>query len=229
MGSKGDFVDTVPSGSVITSTEELRALVGGPVPRAADKVRRVLDECDREWLAQSPFCMVATSGADGCCDVSPKGDPPGFTLVLDDTTIAIPERPGKRRVDGVHNVLANPHIGLLYMIPGQGDTLRINGSAHLVSDAPYLEQMLVAGHRPRVVVVVQVEEIFFHCSKAYLRSRLWEPASWNPTAVRSRAKVAHRLERPDEELADLERYYGPQYVERLYPQSELILGNRGIP
>jgi PPOX class probable FMN-dependent enzyme len=160
--------------------------------------------------------MIATSGTDGSCDVSPKGDPPGFTLILDDTTLAIPERPGNRRVDGFHNILANPHIGLLYMIPGRGDTLRINGTAQLVADAPYFDEMIVAGHRPKVVVVVRIEEVFFHCSKAYLRSGLWEPATWNPTAVRSRAEIAHRLERPDEPIEDLERYYGPQYADRLY-------------
>lgn len=211
-------MDREPLLSIIKSKDQLRALVGDPLPRVASKVRRVLDDCDREWLARSPFCMVATSGADGSCDVSPKGDPPGFTLVLDDTTLAIPERPGNRRTDGFHNILDNPHVGLLYMIPGRGDTLRINGTAQLVADAPYFDGMIVAGHRPSLAVVVRVEEVFFHCAKAYLRSQLWDPETWRPTAVRSRAEIAHRLERPDEGLEDLERYYGPQYAERLYQQ-----------
>lgn len=101
----------------ITSEAELRELIGTPMPRAAAKDRRTLHERDREWLAASPFCLIATAGADGTCDVSPKGDPPGFALVLDDITIAIPERPGNRRADGYRNILANPHVGLIFLIP----------------------------------------------------------------------------------------------------------------
>jgi len=199
------------------STEAgLRELLGDPTPRVAAKDRPSLDDYDRQWLAHSPFCLVATSSVDGTCDVSPKGDPPGFTLVIDDTTIAIPERPGNRRADGFHNILSNPHIGLIYLVPGRTDTLRINGKATLVRDAPFFDQLTVKGHRPVLAVVVQIEQIFYHCSKAFLRSDLWQPSSWNPSALPSRAEISHRLERPDEALAELERYYGPQYAEGLY-------------
>ncbi len=116
----------------VDSAEELRALLGDVGGRAATKERVVLHQRDREWLAASPFCVISTSAADGTCDASPKGDPPGFTLVLDDSTIAIPERPGNRRADGYLNILSNPHIGLLYLIPGRNETLRINGRARLV-------------------------------------------------------------------------------------------------
>ena len=116
----------------ITDADELRELLGDVAPRARDKERTALVDVDRDWLAASPFCLIATADARGTCDVSPKGDPPGFTIVLDDTTIAIPERPGNRRADGFHNILANPHVGLVYLIPGRGDTLRINGRARLV-------------------------------------------------------------------------------------------------
>ena len=208
---RGDAVSTF-----VESVDEIGELLGEPLPRVAAKDRRVLDECDREWLAHSPFCLVATSGSDGTCDVSPKGDPPGFTLVLDDTTIAIPERPGNRRADGFRNILGNPHIGLLYVVPGRGDTLRINGTARLVREAPFFDDMIVAGHRPAIAVVVGIEQIFFHCSKSFLRSHLWEPETWAPDAVPSRAEIAHRLERPDEPLEELERYYGPAYADRLY-------------
>src|SRR3954452_20996771 len=109
----------------ITTVEQLTALVGEPLQRVKDKVRPALHELDRQWLAGSPFCLVATSDADGRCDVSPKGDPPGCTVVLDDTTIALPERAGNRRADGFRNVLANPHVGLIYLLPGRPDTLRI--------------------------------------------------------------------------------------------------------
>ncbi|WP_020573936.1 pyridoxamine 5'-phosphate oxidase family protein [Actinopolymorpha alba] len=200
----------------ITSESELRELVGPVQPNAATKVRTYLHELDKQWLAQSPFCLMATAGADGSCDVSPKGDPAGFTLVLDDTTIAIPDRPGNRRVDGFHNILANPHVGLLYILPGRSDTLRINGRARLVRDAPFFDQMVVKGHRPQLALVVEIDEVFHHCSKAFLRSALWKPETWDTEAVPSRARISKALDRKDESLEDLERYYGPQYAERLY-------------
>lgn len=200
----------------VTSEAELRDLLGVPAPPAVAKERSRLHELDRQWLAASPFCLVATAGADGRCDVSPKGDPPGFTLVLDDVTVAIPERPGNRRADGFRNILANPHVGLIYFLPGRGDTLRINGRAHLVRDAPFFDAMVVKGHRPRLALVVEIEEIFHHCSKALLRSRLWQPESWEPDAVASRAHLARTFERRDESLVDLERYYGPGYADGLY-------------
>lgn len=200
----------------ITSESELRELVGHPLPRTVSKVRSELHDLDRQWLAASPFCLVATSGTDGSCDVSPKGDPAGFTVVLDGATIAIPERPGNRRADGFRNILQNPHIGLIYLIPGRGDTLRINGRARLVRDGPFFDQMVVKGHRPVLAVVVDIEEIFHHCSKAFLRSALWSPDTWQPTALPARACIAQALERPDDPLEDLEQYYGPAYLKKLY-------------
>ena len=201
---------------LVTDETELRELLGEPMPAALAKERARLHTLDREWLAASRFCLLATSGADGSCDVSPKGDPAGFVLVLDDTTIAIPERPGNRRVDGFRNILANPHVGLISFLPERGDTLRVNGRARLVRDAPFFDQMVVKGHRPILAVVVDVEQVFFHCSKAFLRSDLWKPETWNPDAVSSRAAICKTLERPDAEVADLERYYGEQYASGLY-------------
>ncbi|ADU05992.1 pyridoxamine 5'-phosphate oxidase family protein [Micromonospora aurantiaca] len=200
----------------ITSEAELRELIGTPMPRAAAKDRRTLHERDREWLAASPFCLIATAGADGTCDVSPKGDPPGFALVLDDTTIAIPERPGNRRADGYRNVLANPHVGLIFLIPGRTDTLRINGRARLISDAPWFADMEVKGHRPLLAVEVAIEQIFYHCAKAFLRSELWQPETWQPDVLPTRARLIKEVEAPAESLADLERHYGPAYLETLY-------------
>jgi PPOX class probable FMN-dependent enzyme len=200
----------------VTSEAELRVLVGEPMARAANKARPRLHELDRQWLAASAFCLVATSAADGTCDVSPKGDPAGFTLVLDDSTIAIPERPGNRRVDGFRNVLSNPHVGLIYLVPGRGDTLRINGRARLVRDAPFFDDMIVKGNRPVLALVVDIEEIFHHCSKAFLRSALWKPETWDLDALPSRAHIAHTVERTDDSLDDLQRYYGPEYAKNLY-------------
>ncbi|MBW8825763.1 MAG: pyridoxamine 5'-phosphate oxidase family protein [Acidobacteria bacterium] len=203
---------------LITAESELSELLGSPHARVLAKERQRLDVLDRDWLAQSPFCLVATSAADGTCDVSPKGDPPGFTLVLDDQTIALPERPGNRRADGFRNILSNPHVGLIYLIPGRGDTLRINGRARLVKNASFFDQMVVQGHRPAAALVVAIEQVFFHCSKAFLRSSLWDSDTWRPTAVASRAEISHRLERPEESLADLQEYYGPRYADGLYRQ-----------
>ena len=203
--------------SIAINTEaELREVLGYPSAGVAAKDRLSLDEYDRRWLAHSPFCLIGTSRADGTCDVSPKGDPPGFTLALDDTTIAIPERPGNRRADGFRNILSNPHIGLVYLVPGRTDTLRINGRATLVRDAPYFDRMTVKGHRPVLAIVVEIEQIFYHCSKAFLRSELWQPSSWDPSALPTRAEISHRLERRDETLAELEEYYGPRYADSLY-------------
>lgn len=200
----------------VTSEEELRELVGEPTPAAATKDHAVLHDNDKLWLARSPFCLIATAGADGACDVSPKGDPPGFTLVLDDSTIAIPDRPGNRRVDGFRNVLANPRVGLIYLVPGRGDTLRINGRARLVREAPFFDRMVVKGHRPRLALVVEIEQVFYHCSKAFLRSSLWRPETWDPEALPSRARIAKSFERANDPLEELERYYGPEYAKRLY-------------
>ena len=200
----------------ITSADELTALVGEPVRRVAEKVRTSLHDIDRGWLAQSPFCLVATSDADGRCDVSPKGDPPGAVLVLDDHTIVLPDRPGNRRVDGFRNILVNPHVGLLFLIPGRGDTLRINGRATLVREAPFFDDLIVRGHRPKLALVVHIEEVFYHCSKAFLRSDLWRPETWQPAEAPSRPAIAKALERQDATMAELEEYYGPAYATKLY-------------
>jgi uncharacterized protein len=200
----------------ISSEAELRELLGAPALRVITKERTRLHERDIEWLAASPFCLVATSGADGTCDVSPKGDPPGFALVLDDTTIAIPERPGNKRADGFRNILANPHVGLIFVIPGRKETLRINGRARLIRDAPFFDDMIVKGHRPRLALLVEIEQIFFHCMKSLMRARLWEPESWHPEAVPPHAVIAKSVQPREETLEELERYYGPQYETHLY-------------
>jgi PPOX class probable FMN-dependent enzyme len=206
----------MPNMVEITSHDELRELLGAPLPRTASKDRTRLHERDKEWLAASPFCLIATAGADGSCDVSPKGDPPGFVTVLDDATIAIPDRPGNRRADGFHNVLGNPHVGLIHLVPGRDDTLRINGRARLVREAPFFDRMMVKGHRPILALVVEIEQIFFHCAKAFMRSSLWTPETWNPSALPSRAEIVKTVQDPPETLEELEQYYGPDYAKRLY-------------
>lgn len=200
----------------ITGEAELRELLGEPTARNAGKVRHELDELDRAWLAATPFCLVGTSAADGSCDVSPKGDPAGFVLVLDERTLVIPERPGNRRADGYRNILANPHVGLIFVVPGRGDTLRVNGRARLLRDADFFDRMTVKGHRPAVAMLVDIDEVFYHCSKAFLRGALWKPEEWRPQSAPSRARIAAGQERKGESLEELERYYGPGYGQDLY-------------
>ncbi|NUS03485.1 MAG: pyridoxamine 5'-phosphate oxidase family protein, partial [Nonomuraea sp.] len=178
----------------IGSEDELRELLGEVMPRAVSKERVRLHERDREWLAASPFCLIATSDAEGNCDVSPKGDPAGFVHVIDDTTIAIPDRPGNRRADGFLNILKNPHVGLVFLIPGRNETLRVNGRARLVREAPFFDEMIVKGHRPHLALVVEIEQIFFHCAKAFLRSQLWKPESWDPTVLPSHARLVKEVQ-----------------------------------
>lgn len=202
----------------ITSTDQLVDLLGEPDQRVRDKARPALVDLDREWLAASPFCVLATAAADGSADASPKGDPAGQLVhVIDERTIALAERPGNRRADGYRNILQNPHVGLVFLIPGRGDTLRINGRARLVSDAPFFDDMVVKGHRPVLAVVVEIDEVFHHCQKAFLRSGLWQPETWDPTGrVPRRAVVAHELEVPDRTVEELDEYYGPSYAAGLY-------------
>lgn len=177
--------------SELTTVEQLEELVGRPAYRAANKVRAALLPIDRDWLAASPFCVLATADDQGRCDASPKGDPPGQLVhIVDDATIAIAERPGNRRVDGYHNVLVNPRVGLNFFVPGRGDTLRINGRARLVSDADFFEALVVKGHHPILALVVEIEEVFYHCAKAFMRSQLWQPETWQPDVLPSVAAIS---------------------------------------
>jgi PPOX class probable FMN-dependent enzyme len=207
---------TATQTSYVTDVEQLRAVIGYPIQRVVDKVRPRLAPLHRQWIAAAPFCVVATADAEGNVDASPKGDPAGLAHVLDESTLVLPERPGNKRADGYLNLLANPHVGLIFIIPGRTDTLRINGTARLVSDAPWFDDLVVKGHRPVLALEVHVEQAFFHCGKAFLRSTLWQPETWDPEAVPSRACIAQQLERPNDSIEELERYYGEAYSAGLY-------------
>jgi uncharacterized protein len=206
-----------PTGAEITSVAELEAVIGTPLKAVAEKVRPSLDPIDRLWLEHSPLCLIGTSDAEGNVDVSPKGDPAGrLAHVIDDHTLAIAERPGNRRVDGYRNILANAHVGLIFLVPGRGDTLRVNGRARLLRDAPYFAEMVVKGHRPILALEVAIEEVFYHCAKAFMRSKLWQPETWDHEAVPSTARISKALVRKDVPLEELEKYYGASYAEQLY-------------
>ena len=200
----------------VLSEAELRDLLGEPAARSVTKERPRLHQRDREWLAASPFCLIATADADGRCDVSPKGDPPGFTYIIDDRTIAVPDRPGNRRADGFRNVLANPYAGTIYLVPGRADTLRINGRARLLRDAPFFDEMIVKGNRPRLALVIDIETIFFHCAKAFMRSKLWRSETWHPDVLPPHATIVKDVQDTPETLEELQRHYGPSYENLLY-------------
>ena len=174
----------------VTSERELRDLLGYPGERAILKQTDALDEHHRAFIALSPFVLLATANAAGQCDVSPKGDAPGFVLVLDDHHLAIPDRPGNRRLDGMRNILENQHVGLIFIVPGREETLRVNGRASIVRDEELLERMVVMDKRPVVAIVVEVEECFLHCAKSFKRAGLWDTERWaDPAALPSMSRA----------------------------------------
>jgi PPOX class probable FMN-dependent enzyme len=192
----------------ITGEAELRELVGDPGPAAHAKVLRELDAHARHFIANSRFCLLGTAGADGC-DVSPRGEPGAVALVLDDKTLVLPDRPGNKRVDSFRNILHDPHVGMLFLMPPMAETLRINGRARLVREAPYFARLTVNDRPPRFAVEITVDEVYLHCAKALLRSDLWDPQSWNdrdalPRAAqiwRDHAKLAPSVEELEAGLA----------------------------
>ena len=155
----------------------LRVHLGPVSPMAERKVMHRLDAHARRFIALSPFLVIATADGDGGLDASPRGDPPGFVQVLDDTTLFLPDRPGNNRVDSLANILATPGVGLLFFVPGVEETLRVNGTARLTTDGSLLANAEVQGRVPRTGLVVAITELFFHCGKALKRSSLWDPAT----------------------------------------------------
>jgi PPOX class probable FMN-dependent enzyme len=158
----------------ITDETALRALHHAPMSRATDKVLSALDTHCRRIIALSPFCVISTQGADGA-DVSPRGDPPGFVRTLDARTLLVPDRVGNNRLDAMSNLLVNPRIGLLFLVPGMNETLRINGTARITDDVRLLAASAMQNRAPKVGLVVTVEQAFLHCAKALVRSDLWNP------------------------------------------------------
>ena len=182
---------------IVTSEQELRDMLGLPRERSLLKERHALDQHFRAFIAQSPFLLMATSGRDGTCDVSPKGDAPGFVLVLDDRRIVIPDRPGNKRFDGMQNLLVNPHLGLIFFVPGRDETLRINGRAWITKDPELLGRCVAQGKTPQLAIGVEVEQCFLHCAKAFLRAKLWRHTEWPaPDALASMAQVLHDQIKP---------------------------------
>lgn len=164
----------------ITSIDQLRDVIPPPGERAQRKEIDYLDEHSRDFIARSPFLLLGTSNARGQCDVSPKGDAPGFAKVIDDRTLIVPDRPGNQRADSLRNILENPHVGLLFIIPGVDWTLRVNGGATIARDAALRDACAVNGKSPSLVIAVDVQEAYVHCPKCFIRSGLWNDESWVP-------------------------------------------------
>jgi len=168
----------MPFQHLLTTEAEIREIVGEPLERSVQKERINIDEFCRGFIARSSFLLVATSGLDGTCDVSPKGDAPGFVKVLDEKRLIIPERNGNKRLDSIKNLLVNPHIGLIFIIPGCEYTLRINGHACITRDPELLAATAAHNVTPKLAIGVEVEQAFFHCVKAFRRAQLWEHERW---------------------------------------------------
>lgn len=161
--------------SEIRDEAALRSFLGEPTPVVQSKSSDRLNELTRQFIERSPFLCLATSAADGSCDVSPRGDPSGFVRILDEQTLLLPERPGNRLADSLGNVLQNPHVALLFVIPGIGETFRVNGRATIVTDQELLAPCAVEGKIPKLGLLIEIEEAYPHCSKAFLRASLWDP------------------------------------------------------
>lgn len=164
------------TGHVIEDEEALRARIGVPAQIVLDKIADRLTPLMRPFIERSPFLCLATADAEGNCDVSPRGDPRGFVRILDDRTLLVPERPGNKIADSLRNILSNPHVGLLFVIPGVGDTFRVNGRATLTTDAELLASCVVEEKLPRLGILVDIDAAYTQCSKAFIRSDLWNPA-----------------------------------------------------
>lgn len=178
--------------AIVDSEAELRALIGHPVDIVTGKVTDRLNPLTRKYIERSPFVCLATSDRSGHCDVSPRGDPPGFIRVLDDRTLLLPERPGNRIADSLTNILANPHVGLLFLIPGLTETFRVNGRATLTTDPALLEPSAVEGKVPRLGIIVDIDVAYTQCSKAPLRAHLWDPERFATAAEMPTSGEIHR-------------------------------------
>jgi len=203
---------------IVREELELREIVGVPAARAVQKERSTLDQHDRAFIARSPFLLIATAGADGRCDISPRGDASGFVLVLDDRRLVIPDRPGNKRLDGMRNLLTNPHVGLIFLVPGREETLRVNGRAWITRDPELLRRSAVQGRTPLLAIGVEVEQCFLHCAKAFRRSQLWAHEQWpGPGALPSLACVLFDQIRPEGvTLQEYERDIEESCVKGLY-------------
>lgn len=213
---RGAHDDAAPPADSLATPAAVRAHYGEVRALAATKTVTRLDAWPRRFIALSPFCVVASADARGWCDATPRGDAPGFVRVLDDTTLALPDRRGNNRVDTLLNVAENPRVGLLFMVPGVRETLRVNGRARISTEPDLLAEMPAQGKLPSSALVVSVEEVFFHCGKALIRSELWNPDRHVPpgTIPPIGRMIAEQLGGMDADAAEADTLVG--YRDRLY-------------
>ena len=203
--------------NIVQTEADLRAVIGSPTPLVVKKELSVLDRHAQQFIERSPFLIIATSGADGRLDASPKGDPAGFVRVLDDRTLAIPDRPGNRRADTFTNLLANDQIGLIFLVPGKQESLRVSGRALIVRDIELRSQLAVNAKVPELALVVDVEQVFFHCAKCVIRSGLWTPGSWpDASGLASLAETLVSAAKPDESVEQLQARIDNDAATNLY-------------
>lgn len=203
--------------NVVTSITELRSVLGQPSHRVLRKKISLLDGHCEAFIGKAAFVLVASADRRGRMDLSPKGDPPGFVRVLDNRTLAIPDRPGNRRIDTFRNVLENPQVGLLFLVPGKHETLRVAGRASIVRDAALLASMGVEGKVPEFALVVHVEQAMFHCGKCIIRSGLWSAERWpDPAGLPTLAEAMVDQGGLDESVAEMRALIEHDAANRLY-------------
>ena len=203
----------------IVSHDDLRTVYNTPDPTANSirKELRKLDGHSKAFISRSPFVLIGSSDAKGNADVTPKGDKPGFASILDDNTIAIPDRPGNNRLDTLENIIVNPAVGLLFLIPGMNETLRVNGEAKITVDAGLRERLVVDGKPPISVVVVTVKAAYMHCAKAFMRSELWKPESWpDRNSMPTLGQILHDQLSLEETPAEMDRWLDDAYAKSMW-------------
>lgn len=205
-------------GKLVRSESDLRAVIPSP-PEGAPALRKEIDHLDehcRDFIARSPLLMLATADAEGRCDVSPRGGPPGFARVLDRRRLLLPDFPGNRRLDSQQNLLANPRASLLFLIPGLGETLRVEGRACITSDPELRAALAVNGRPPALGIGVEVETAFIHCAKALIRSGAWKPETWNDELPSASRILRDHMAVPDLSEADVADRLADSYKKTLY-------------
>lgn len=208
---------TFKAEETVDTRQRLRELLEEPDAGVTEKDLDHLNEIARRFVAMSPFLLLSTKGSDGRMDVSPKGDPGGFVEVFDNKTLIIPDRLGNQRVDTFENLLVDPSIGLLFLIPGHTETLRVSGTAKIVLDSYVQERHAVNGKKPLLALVVTVEQVFMHCSKCLVRSRLWQTEHW-PTrrSAPTLAEWVHSVNLPQHSVEQLQSWHDKDATQRLY-------------
>lgn len=203
--------------ATLTSRDDLRKIVKQPSRYVENKVIDHIDPLSARFIAASPLAILGTRRADGGVDQTPRGDPPGFIKVLDQNTLALPDRPGNNRMDAIENILRDDAVGLLFLIPGHGDTLRISGRARVVNDTGLSEQLAVNGRPAGLAILIQVQRVLAHCPKAFIRSRAWHPDDWPDTSnVPGLSEMMKAHSNLADTLAELDEVIHRSNTERLY-------------